>query len=75
MSFFVDITPGQGIMFGYLSNSLTLKEEKLLYPFESFLAEVGRALGLFLGFSFLTLWDIVLKLPRIFSNSCRKYKH
>ena len=53
MSFIVDSTPGQGIMFGYSSNSLTLKEETLLYPFESFLAELGGALGLFLGFSFL----------------------
>ena len=73
MSFIVDATPGQGIMFGYSSNSLTLKEETLLYPFESFLAELGGALGLFLGFSFLTLWEIVLKLPRVLLNSCRKY--
>ena len=75
MSFIVDSTPGQGIMFGYSSNSLTLKEETLLYPFESFLAELGGSLGLFLGFSFLTLWEIVLKLPRVFSNFCRKYFH
>ena len=73
MSFIVDSTSGQGIMFGYSSNSLTLKEETLLYPFESFLAELGGSLGLFLGFSFLTLWEIVLKLPRVFLNSWRKY--
>ena len=52
----MDNTGGPGIMFGYSSNSLTLKEETLLYPFESFLAELGGALGLFLGFSFHSVY-------------------
>ena len=44
--------------FGFPSSNLVVKEEALLYPFESFLAEVGGALGLFLGFSFLGLVDL-----------------
>ena len=32
-------------------------EEVLVYPFESFMAEFGGALGLFLGVSFMTIWD------------------
>ena len=44
--------------FGFPSNNMVVKEEALLYPFESFLAEVGGALGLFLGFSFLGLVDL-----------------
>ena len=33
------------------------EEEVLVYPFQSFLAEFGGSLGLFLGFSFMTIWD------------------
>ena len=72
MDFMVDKTGGPGIMFGYSSNSLTIKEEALVYPFMSFFAELGGSLGLFLGFSFLTLWDLVPKVPMVFPHSCRK---
>ena len=33
------------------------EEEVLVYPFQSFLAEFGGSLSLFLGFSFMTIWD------------------
>ena len=39
------------------TNTVHVKKEHPLYPFSSFLAEFGGALGLFLGFSFLTVWD------------------
>ena len=68
----MDNTGGPGIMFGYSSNSLTIKKEALVYPFMSFFAELGGSLGLFLGFSFLTIWDFVLKVPMVFFHSCRK---
>ena len=48
------------IGFSFSTNSVELLEEVLVYPFESFLAEVGGALGLFLGFSFMMIWDILL---------------
>ena len=34
-----------------------VEEEALVYPFESFIAEFGGSLGLFLGVSFMTIWD------------------
>ena len=34
-----------------------VEQEILLYPFTSLLAEFGGALGLFLGFSMMTIWD------------------
>ena len=34
----------------------------LVYPLSSFVAEVGGTLGLFLGFSFLALWDMMENL-------------
>ena len=40
-----------------ISKSTEVKREELIYPFSSFLAEFGGILGLFLGFSFMSLWD------------------
>lgn len=37
-----------------------MEKEQLIYPLTSLVAEFGGTLGLFLGFSFLTLWDKVL---------------
>ena len=36
-----------------------LETEQYLYPFKSLVADVGGTLGLFLGFSIMTLWDYV----------------
>ena len=34
-----------------------VETEKLIYPLSSLVAEFGGTLGLFIGFSFMTLWD------------------
>ena len=49
------------------------KEEMLLYPPTSFVAEVGGALGLFLGFSFLGLWDIIIVFINLISNKIKNW--
>ena len=41
------------------TSTVIVKTEELLYPFSSFLAEFGGALKLFLGFSFMTAWDVL----------------
>ena len=43
----------------YTSTDLMTSQEVLLYPFDSLVSEFGGALGLFLGFSFLGLLDII----------------
>ena len=43
----------------FSTNVLTVREEEYVYPLDSFLAEFGGALGLFLGFSFLMIWDLI----------------
>ena len=35
----------------------SVEKEELLYPSSTMVAEVGGTLGLFLGFSFMTIWD------------------
>ena len=37
--------------------TVTRRTEVLRYPLESLVAEFGGALGMFLGFSFLMIWD------------------
>ena len=72
MDYIPDATSGPGFMFGFSSNSLTIKEEALLYPFDSFLAEFGGSLGLFLGFSFLTVWDILSSILKLVMHKFKK---
>ena len=35
------------------------KKEAYVYPWTSLVAEFGGTLGLFVGFSFLMVWDII----------------
>ena len=41
------------------SKNVLERREVLLYTFTSFIAEFGGALGLFLGFSFLLMWNFI----------------
>ena len=43
-----------------VSNSTLVEKEELIYPLSFLVAEFGGTLGLFLGFSFMTLWDHLL---------------
>ena len=47
------------------SSEVTIRKENLVYPLPSFVSEVGGALGLFLGFSFLSVWDLIQSLLSI----------
>ena len=49
-----------GFGFYFATTDLAIKEDKLVYPPTSFLAEFGGALGLFLGFSFFSAGDIFI---------------
>ena len=40
-----------------VSSKITVKEETLIFTLRSFISEFGGALGLFLGFSFMMIWD------------------
>ena len=56
-----------------LSNpDITSKKEEILFDFQCFVAEFGGALGLFLGFSFVMVWD-GLQTLFILTNSLIKH--
>ena len=56
------------VAFSYSNTKILIKEEVWLYPNISFIAEVGGALGLFLGFSFLGLSESIMSLFEILRN-------
>ena len=51
---------------------LKIKTETLMFPPRSLIADIGGTLGLFLGFSFVMIWDgfeaIIIFLKHHFSN-------
>ena len=50
-----------------VSRETTVKTEHLIYPLSALVAEFGGTLGLFVGFSFITLWDKII-LIKAFSH-------
>ena len=56
------IVSGEGqasFSISFSTNVVRVQEEQYVYPVDSFIAEFGGALGLFLGFSFIMIWDVV----------------
>ena len=48
------------------SSELRIEKEVYVYPLISFIGEFGGSLGLFLGVSFLTIFDIFDSIVKIF---------
>ena len=61
-----------GVIIWNTSPFVLVETEELLYGLSSFIAEVGGTLGLFLGFSFMAIWDIVEEITSFLS---KKYKN
>ena len=47
-----------GFQLSFAKTEAVEEKEALVYEFVSFVSEGGGALGLFLGFSFLSAWDV-----------------
>ena len=43
----------------FVSTDIRMEKEVEIYPLISFISELGGSLGLFLGFSFMTIWDLI----------------
>ena len=52
---------------------VTVYREQEAYPILSFVADIGGILGLFIGFNFLMVWDLIVWCSRkIYNNSLKK---
>jgi len=51
-------TYGYGL--AYATTEVRIEEEDWVYPGLSFIGEFGGSLGLFVGFSFYTFWDVLV---------------
>merc|ERR1712117_775105 len=49
-----------GMALAYATTEIKTMTEDWVYPGLSFIAEFGGALGLFLGFSFYMIWDMIV---------------
>ena len=58
----------------YANNEVLEKTEVLVYDTVSLIAEFGGALGLFLGFSFLMVWDLSAPFVIVAYNRMKKAK-
>ena len=59
------------------SPETTVQTEVLLYPWTSLVAEFGGTLGLFMGFSFMSLWDgvnMALRTVKLIKEAYRTRK-
>ena len=57
-----------GLTLWNTSPSLLVEKEELIYPMESLVAEFGGTLGLFLGFSFMAIWDQMAHVGAVFQT-------
>ena len=48
------------IRFWFSGQTVFIEKEVLDYPFITLLADFGGVLGLFIGFNFLMIWDIIV---------------
>ena len=48
-----------------VSSNTKIETEELIYPMSTMVAEFGGTLGLFLGFSFISLWDYFGTLKKL----------
>ena len=71
LEYYQGIMSSPGFRFVLVTEEVTEEVEEYLYDELSLIAEFGGALGLFLGVSFLTLWDFgqpAVELGRQFWN-------
>ena len=61
-----------GYVLWNMSPYVLVETESLLYSIESLVAEFGGALGLFLGFSFMSLWDGLEVVTKILGKLLNK---
>ena len=57
------------VLLNFVSTEVEIRREAFVYKGTNLLAEIGGALGLFLGVSFLSVWEILENLTGRFACS------
>ena len=59
----------------FTTNSVKVLREEEEYPFASLIADVGGVLGLFIGFNFLMVWELIIWCcKRMYNHYLNFYK-
>ena len=57
-----------------IDDDIYVETEALLYPGTSLVAEIGGTLGLFIGFSFMILWDAIVRGVNLIKKIIGRFK-
>lgn len=72
MTFFSSNTTHSGFQIAFGDSQILESTNYVTYKVQNFVSDIGGLAGLFLGFSLLSLFEIVLKSVAIFKNFIRK---
>ena len=59
----------------YASPTIHVEKEEEAYSVRSLVADLGGSLGLFIGFNFLMIWDLIIFLIEKVKAGVRTYHH
>jgi hypothetical protein len=68
-----EFKPGHSLLLQLASSKVLKRTEEIIYSLESFVSEFGGALGLFLGFSFMMVWDAFAFVVYFFNSKVNIY--
>ena len=51
----------------FASSNVVMEKEEEAFSFESLVSDVGGVLGLFIGFNFLVIWEIIINFIEKFA--------
>ena len=63
--------PGDFLFTRFASDDIEIETEVYVYDWISFIAECGGAMGLFVGFSFLMLFDVMVDVSSFFIKTIK----
>ena len=59
----------------YASDNILVRKEEIAFPLDSLVADIGGILGLFLGFNFLMIWELMMDFALILVCKAKNERH
>ena len=59
----------------YASDNILVRKEEIAFPLDSLVADIGGILGLFLGFNFLMIWELMMDFALILVCKVKNERH